>query len=298
MDSGTYWIDGTQTLTTDRGVVLPGRRFALAAAGPGFFEAVGMRLVRGRVFNDAPHEDEPAEVVLNQSLATFLFREEDPLGRQIRLSPRSPLQTVIGVVADARQISARDRGIGVVYQPLRHFDHVMLAVRVRDGVVPGVVRRQIESASQMHRIRRITTIADELDRAIARERLMSGISLFLASLVVVIGCVGLYALMSYQVARRRRELGIRLALGATTSRVMTLVLGDAVRLVFPALAVGIPLGIAVSRLISAQFYGVTAADPSTLIAVAVSLALVSLAATFRPARAASRIDPLVLLRND
>jgi predicted permease len=298
MMPGSYWVDGTQGLTTDRGVVLPGRQWTSAAAGPGFFEAVGMRLVRGSVFSDVPSTDDAKVVVLNQTLAKFLFGNDDPIGRQIALSRRSPLQTVIGVVADARQVSPRDRGIGVVYQPLKHFQNVTLAVRTLDHVSPGVVRRQIESSPQVLRLGRITTIGGELDRAITRERLMSSISLFLASLVVLIGCVGLYALMSYEVVRRGRELGIRLALGATGSQIMTLVLRDGVRLVIPALAFGIPLGIAVNQLVSSQFYGVTAGDPWTLIAVAILLALVTLAAAFRPARAASRIDPLVLLRND
>jgi predicted permease len=303
MDPSEYWIDGTQTLTTDRGVVLPGRRWTLAGAGPGFFEAVGMRLVRGSVFSegvraDVTREPDPNVVVLNQSLARFLFGGDDPIGRRISLSRRGPLQTVIGVVADARQVSPRDRGLGVVYQPLKRFENVTLAVRAIDGVSPAAIRRQIESAPQVLRLGSMTTIADELDRAIARERLMSGISLFLASLVVVIGCVGLYALMSYEVARRSRELGIRLALGASASQVMRLVLRDGVRLVVPALAIGLPLGIAVSRWASSQFYDVSPGDPSTLIVVATLLSLVSLAATLRPARAASRIDPLVLLRND
>lgn len=303
MDPSAYWVDGTQTLTTDRGVVLPGRRWTFAAAGPGFFEAVGMRLVRGNVFSDVTRDDvprtaDPNVVVLNQSLATFLYGNEDPIGRRIALSGRGPLHTVIGVVADARQISARDRGLGVVYQPLKHFDNVMLAVRTFEGVDAAIIRRHLEATPQVLRLGRMTTIAEELDRAITRERVMSGISLFLASLVVAIGCVGLYALMSYEVARRSRELGIRLALGATASQVMRLVLRDGLRLVVPALAVGLPLGIAVSRLVSSQFYNVSANDPTTLVAVSVLLALISLVATFRPARAASRIDPLVLLRND
>jgi len=253
--------------------------------------------VKGSTFGAVSPEDASKPVVLNQSLARFLFGAEDPIGRRISLSRNGPLQMVIGVVHDATQISPRNRGVGVVYQPLRSFDHAVIAVRPLEGA-QAALRRHLESAPQALRLGRVTTIADELDRAIARERLMSGISLFLAALVVIIGCVGLYALMSYEVARRHRELGIRLALGASGSQVMALVLGESGRLVVAALAIGIPLGIAVSRLVSSQFYGVSAGDPSTLIVAALLLALVALAATFRPARTASKIDPLVLLRND
>ena len=298
LDTSSYWVEGTQALTTDRGVVVGGAQWTFASVGPGFFEAVGMAFVRGGTFDAWFTGDLPNQVVVNQSLARFLFGGDDPIGRHILLNRKSPPQTIIGVVQDATQISPRRRSLGVVYQPLRRFENATLAVRSEAGVSPGLVRRQIESAPHPLRLSRMTTIADELDRAIARERLMSGISMFLAALVVAIGCVGLYALMSYEVARRDREIGVRLALGATGAQVMTLVLGESLRLVALALAVGIPSGIAASRLVSAQFYGVSAGDPWTLISVSLLLALVALAATFRPARAASRIDPLVLLRSE
>ncbi len=127
---------------------------------------------------------------------------------------------------------------------------------------------------------------------------MSGISLILAALVIAIGCVGLYALMSYDVAQRTRELGIRLALGATSTRVMAMVLRDSAALVVPGLAIGVPLGIAASRPLSAQLYGVETNDPWTLASVALLLSVVALLATLRPAQTASRIDPIALLRND
>ena len=126
----------------------------------------------------------------------------------------------------------------------------------------------------------------------------SGLNLCLAVLVVSIGCVGLYALMSYDVARRRRELGIRLALGATGGQLVTIVLRDAAAILLPALAIGIPLGVAVSRLLSSQLYGVGTGDPWILVTAGVLLSIVAMGATFRPARTASRIDPIALLRHE
>jgi ABC-type antimicrobial peptide transport system permease subunit len=127
---------------------------------------------------------------------------------------------------------------------------------------------------------------------------MSAISLFLGALVIAIGCVGLYALMSYTVAQRTRELGIRLALGATSTKVVTMVLRDSASLVLPGLAIGVPLGIAASRPLSSHLYGVQTGDPGTLASAALLLAVVALLATFRPAQTASRIDPIALLRNE
>jgi ABC-type antimicrobial peptide transport system permease subunit len=142
----------------------------------------------------------------------------------------------------------------------------------------------------------IRSIADVLDEGIAVERLTSAISLWLAAVVIIIGCVGLYALISYDVARRTRELGIRLALGASRGTIIGLVLKGAAHLVVPALALGIPLGIAAIRPLSSQLYGVAIADAETLLSVAAVLVVVALVATLNPARAAARIDPIDLLR--
>ena len=144
----------------------------------------------------------------------------------------------------------------------------------------------------------MTTISQELERSIARERLTSGIALFLAVLVVAIGCVGIYALMTYDVTRRQREFGVRLALGATAGRLVATVLRDGAAIVAPALAIGIPAELATSRLLASQLYGVDARDPWTLSSVAVLLSVVAMGAAFRPARLASRIDPMALLRHE
>lgn len=298
LDQNAYWLGGSQGLSTDRGTVLPGTQWTSASVGRDFFEAVGMRLVSGRPFADSPGVD-AHEVVINQSLATFLFGEDDPLGRRLGSSPRGPMQTIVGVVKDVRQVSPRDRGLGVVYVPLRRFGRVTFAVRVA-GASPAAasIRQQAGSLAGSLRAGPITTISEELDRAIARERLMTGIALFLAVLVVSIGCVGLYALMSYDVARRHRELGIRSALGATAGQLVTIVLRDAAAILIPALIIGIPLGVAVSRLLSSELYGVDIGDPWILVTAGVLLSIVAMGATLRPARTASRIDPIALLRHE
>jgi ABC-type antimicrobial peptide transport system permease subunit len=117
-------------------------------------------------------------------------------------------------------------------------------------------------------------------------------------LVVAIGCVGIYALMTYDVTRRQREFGVRLALGATAGRLVVAVLRDCAAIVAPALAIGVPAQLATSRLLASQLYGVDARDPSTLASVAVLLSVVAMGAALRPARLASRIDPMALLRHD
>lgn len=300
LDNTNYWIDGSQRLSTDRGAVLPGAQWTFAAVGPGFFEAVGIPIVAGQGFEDRGRGQAGEGVVINQTLARFLFGEARGVGRQIRLSARGPLQSVLGVVNDARQTSPRDRGIGIIYLPLRSFNQVTLAVRTSVPAAEAVafIRHQLRSIVGDAAIGQVRTIAQVLDDAIAHERLMSGIALFLAALAIAIGCVGLYALMSYEVARRTHELGIRLALGATSAAIVRMVLGETAWLLTAALVIGTPLGIAASRPLSAQLYGVRNGDPVTLAGVALLLTAVALFATLKPARAASRVDPLSLLRNE
>jgi hypothetical protein len=165
---------------------------------------------------------------------------------------------------------------------------VTLAVRLANPSLAQAasVRQQAQTILGDVRAGRTTTISQELERSIARERLTSGIALFLAVLVVVIGCIGIYALMTYDVTRRQREFGVRLALGATAGRLVATVLHDGAAILGPALAIGIPAGLAAGGLLASQLYGVDARDPWTLSSVAVLLSVVAMAAAFRPARLA------------
>jgi ABC-type antimicrobial peptide transport system permease subunit len=208
--------------------------------------------------------------------------------------------SVVGIVSDAKQTSPRDRGMGVIYAPMRGNGAVVFAVRTagRPSDLAPVIAHQISAVASDLPIDKVRTITDVLDAAIAQERFMSGIALVLAALVVAIGCVGLYALMSYDVAQRTHELGVRLTLGATSGSVAILILRESVKLVLPALMIGIPVGVIASRPLSSQLYDVASTDPWTLTAVALLLTVFALVATVRPALTASRIDPIALLRSE
>ncbi len=153
-----------------------------------------MKILKGQTFDDAEVAGQQDVAILSQSMARFLFGEGDPIGRRVAMSARGPMHRVVGIVSDARQISPRDRGVGVVYLPIRSVGRAILAVRVADSVSPDVVRQPVDAIVGRHLAGRVRTIAEALDLAIARERLLSGVALFLAALVVIIGCVGLYAL--------------------------------------------------------------------------------------------------------
>ena len=297
LDSGAYWVDGSERLRTDRGEAAAGTKWTFAFAGPGFFDAVGMRAVQGRPLSEVAHA---GEVAINESLARALFGNADPIGRQLGINPKEPMSTIIAVMKDARQISPRDRGVGVAYLPIRRYGRVTLAVRLASPSLAQAasVRQQAKTILGDVQAGPMTTISQELERSIARERLTSGIAVLLAMLVVAIGCVGIYALMTYDVTRRQREFGVRLALGATAGRLVATVLRDGAAIVAPALAIGLPAGLATSRLLASQLYGVDARDLWTLSSVAVVLSVVAMAATLRPARLASHSDPVALLRTE
>jgi putative ABC transport system permease protein len=297
LDYRAYWVDGSERLRTDRGEAAAGTKWTIAFAGPGFFDAVGMRAVQGRPLSEARHV---GEVAINESLASALFGSEDPVGRQLAMSPKEPMLTIVGVMKDALHLSPRDRGIGVAYLPIRRYGRVTLAVRLGTPSLAHAasVRQQARTIVGDVLTGPITTISQELERSIARERLTSGIALWLAGLVVVIGCIGVYALMTYDVTRRQREFGVRLALGATEGRLVATVLRDGAAILGPALAIGIPAGLATGGLLASQLYGVDARDPWTLSSVTVLLSVVVVGAALRPAWLASRIDPMALLRHE
>ena len=300
LDNRAYWIDGSERLAVDGREPVGGIRWTFADVGAGFFETLGMPLVHGRGIVDADLLPSGDAVVINQTLATLLFGTGNPIGRRVSLSPSSPSRTIVGVVNDARQTSPRDRGLGVIYRPLRDLpQQVVLAVRTEGPPAASVdvVQHQLNGIDKLELIR-VQTMDALLDDAIAQERLLGTLAAWLGALIIVVACVGLHALVSNDVAQRTHEMGVRLALGASRGGVALLVLRDCVGLVVLALAVGVPLSLAATRPLSSQLYGLETNDPQTILGVASVLVLVALIAAGRPAHSAARVDPVVLLRAD
>ena len=300
LNDADYWIDGSEQLTTDRGPAPPGLRWTTASVGPSFFRAVGMPLIQGREFEQRDTNPPADVVVINQSLRVLLFGQDNPIGRRLGTTADGPKRLIIGVVNDAKQTSPRDRGLGVVYMPYSGGNRAVLAVRTERPASEGVslVRHQLAASDSTLRVHSVRPINEVLEEAISRERLMSVLSLVLCALVIVVGCVGLYALIAYDAAQRTHEIGIRLALGATRNRVVRMVLREGGILVILGLASGVPLGILAMRPLYDQLYGVAAFDPLTLLSVVALLGAVALVASWKPAHSASQIDPASLLRNE
>ena len=175
LDYTNYWVDGSQQLATDRNVVIPGARWTSASVGPGFFAAAGIPLIVGRTFDDRDLDPATGGVIINQSLARVLFGGSNPIGRRVALNPRGPMYPIVGVVSDAKQVSPRDRRLGVVYLPLRSYGQVVLAVRTAGSPASAsaVVSHHLGVIAPDLPIANVRTMSQVLDDAIAQERLMS-----------------------------------------------------------------------------------------------------------------------------
>jgi predicted permease len=305
LNNSNYWIDSSERLAVDSGnVVSGGLQWTTAEVSPGYFRTVGLSLVRGREFNEDDLTTEPGRaqpVVLNRTLSRFLFGEGDPIGRRVALTFQSGFLEVVGVVSDSKQTSPRDRGLGVIYRPLsKDATRVVFAIRTAGdpAAIAPTVRYQLRMLARDLPVTGIQTIEQQFNTAIAQERLLGTLSLILSIIAIVIACVGLHALLSYDVAQRTREIGVRMAMGATSRSVVALVLRDSLVLIAAALAVGIPIGVSATRPLTPQLYGVQADDPTTVGFAVLLLATATVLAMLRPAHAAARTDPIVLLRTE
>lgn len=276
--------------------------FANVVAGD-YFRTLGVRTLRGRVFDNRDTYTSARVAMLNERTARHIFGDEDPIGRTVAWirTPDRPLQ-VIGIVADVSQTSLRDDTPRMVYTPLSQEEELERRVQVTvrtmadSAIVVGPARDIARGLSPDVVITGVRTMDEQIDGSLTRERSLSWISTAFATLASVLACVGLYGVMSYQVTRRTRELGIRLALGASARSIFGSVIRETVSLALLGIAIGIGGALAGAQAISAFLYGVAPTDPLTLACVSVGLTSTALAAGYFPARRAARINPLRAIR--
>jgi predicted permease len=277
-----------------------------AHVAPGFFETMGIPLLAGRDFNDRDNGTATPVVIINESMARYYFGDQNPVGRRLGYpfdtgTPRE----IAGVVKDFVDDSPRESQLGMSYFPYRDRSATDpriggMCVAVRTGgdplAVAASVRRELQDLDPSLPVLKIDTVDQQLDDVLAQDRLIAELSGFFGAMAALLGCLGLYGVISYGVARRTNEIGIRLALGATHSGVLGMVIKESIMLVFAGLGIGVPVALAATRLISSRLYGVSASDPLTIAAAALLLIAVASLAGFVPARRASRVDPMVALR--
>jgi predicted permease len=274
------------------------------AVMPGFFGTVGMPLVAGRDFTEQDANAAPRVAVINETMARFFFGGENPVGKRYGGSNENgyPVE-IIGVVADAKTGTPRDR-TGVNYVPYQQYEGRLfrgpLSIAVHTAGDPSLAAPSIRDALRLFDpalpILKIDTIDQQIDDVLVQDRLVTSLSTGFGAIGALLACVGLFGLLAYAAALRTGEIGVRLALGATRASILRMMLGESLRLVLAGVAVGVPAAFALTRLLDARLFGISAADPLTMGAAVALMIGVGVLAGALPGRRASRVDPVVALR--
>ncbi len=272
---------------------------------PGYFRAMGIPLLRGRVFTDADREGTPLVVIINQRMARDFFSGEDPLGQRIHWArvPQPYSMTIVGVVGNVRSFGLEEEDLPAVYVPFRqekHWWRTWMNLTVRTSAEPttlvGPVRAAVAEVDSTIPVADILTMEERMGASVADRRFNLFLLGLFALLALGLAAVGIYGIVSYVTAQRTHEIGIRMALGAQRSSVLRLVVGQGLRLALVGVALGVAGALGLMRFLSTLLFGVTPTDPLTFVGVTFLLTGVALVACWVPARRAARVDPMVALR--
>jgi putative ABC transport system permease protein len=271
-------------------------------ASPGYFRAIGIQLLRGRLFTEQDGLSADNVVVVDEEFVKRHWPGEDPVGRRIRFAagPRKPL-TVVGVVRRVKLNSlSENAGFVQAYLAARQFPDIKASVVVKSRLTPaalaGSIREQVRNLDPAQPIHNLRTVAEIRDSSLAAERLSLSVLSVFALVALSLSVVGLYGVLAYSVARRRREIGVRTALGAQRKDVVRLVIGEGMRLTSLGILAGILGALWLTQWLSSLLFEIRPTDPATFSAVSLLLLVVALIACWIPARRAARIDPIQALR--
>lgn len=276
-----------------------------ALVSPDFFRTMSIPLLRGREFDWTDDEDHPPIAIVSRSLAQWLFPKGDAIRQRIRFGVMPDLQAleIVGVAADARIFRLREAAAPVLYIPcLQHpnwadWSTVFVSTSKGPEKLATSVRREIESLGQEYVVstKTVEQITGEL---LVSERVNAVLCSFFAGLALLLASIGLYGLMSYGVTRRTREIGVRVALGAQQRSVRWMILHETLTITLLGIAIGIPSGLAATRLIASMLFGLSPSDVSTIVTACLLLLAVAFVAGYVPARRASAMDPVLALRSE
>jgi len=298
-DTRLYLLDAAQ----------PGTRLMarIDYVSSGYFETVGMHMVSGRDFTAADREDAPRVAVVNEAFARSPFGQSGTIGRRLTLDMADVKDapfTIVGVVRDSKYNDLREASARpMIWVPLRQAPQAITSIVVQaqpgyEREIGQQLRQRVTSADSAHMVRRVVTLTDRVNQTLVRERLLLGLGIGFGLVAILLASVGLYGSLAHAVARRTREIGVRLAVGAEPVAMITMVLREAVVLTVIGLAAGLPLAIVVGNALRAFLFDVQPRDAVTLAGSCLVLTMVALLAAYVPARRASRIDPIVALRED
>jgi ABC-type antimicrobial peptide transport system, permease component len=268
---------------------------------PEYFHLIGIPLLRGRLFNKFDNDTTPQVAVVNEAFAHTYWPNEETIGKRFKSTrPDSPWITVVGVIANARTQSLAQTDVPQLYlnvyqEPAKHLA-IFLRGCLDTAAIPDLVRKQVQALDPTLPVFGAQTLNQTLSESLAQRRFsMEMITLFAAT-ALLLAALGIYGVISFMVSERTHEIGIRLALGASKSNILRIVLGQGLGLAIVGAGVGFVCALIVSHLMASLLYGVRPTDPLTFAGVVFIFIGVALIACYLPARRAMRVDPMVALK--
>jgi putative ABC transport system permease protein len=270
-----------------------------------YFRALSLPVRRGRYFSDTDTKDAPRVVIINEAMKRQFFASEDPLGKRINLgSEKEPLWAeIVGVVGDVKYAGLEAEIQPAIYQPVaQNASWGMFLIVKTETADPSSlvasVRKEISSLDSELPVAKISTLDERLAAAVTQPRFRTTLIAIFAAIALILASVGIYGVISYSVTQRTHEIGIRMALGAGARDVLRLVIGQGMTLALIGIGIGLAAALALTRVLASLLYGVSATDPLTFVGVSLLLVMVALLACFIPARRATKVDPMIALRNE
>jgi putative ABC transport system permease protein len=271
------------------------------AVTPGYFKAMGIPLLKGRDFTERDVSSATRVVIINETMARTLFAGEDPIGKRVHITMGPEIfREIVGVVGDVKQNGLDEETKIQTYEPFAQEPSSVMTLVVRSSSDPssltGAIRNEVLALDKEQPLNSTRTLSDMISRSVAQQRFSMILLCGFALVALVLAAVGLYGVMSYSVTQRTHEIGIRMALGASSSDVLRLVVGQGAALATAGVATGLAGAWLLTRLMTSLLFGVSATDAFTFAIVPVLLAGVALAASIIPARRAAKVDPMIALR--
>jgi putative ABC transport system permease protein len=275
---------------------------------PGYFQAIGIPLLEGRDFSDADDRSHPGVIIINETAAKRYWPDENPIGKhltigmpqEMKLYGKAVSREIIGIVGNVKHEELKADFQPELYIPMLQLPSAGMTLVVRsqaaaDSLISGM-RSAVLSVDKDQPIRRAQLLQTMIARSLAPQRFVTMLLMLFAGIALLLAGVGIYGVMSYTVAQRTHEIGIRIALGAQATDVLRMVIGQGMRLAALGLALGLVAAIVLTRLMQSLLFNISASDPLTFAAIALLLTGVALLACYLPARRAVKVDPLVALR--